>query len=280
MKTSFKHLFFALLALLAGGLIFTACTKEDVNPIGEDQELEARVGSGFFNVTAYWEEGATTMLNSTVHTAQNNTITVWNDFSNGTSGRIGFQRWDQSRNASFGRTNGAGDNGDAAHAFAFKTTGWTANVPFAFGTKGSREAIWTPLRKGGVPLVYMGLFATDNGAGDEDPVPGSIEVGDFRAIDGDFNIYGVNRPGKVVFQKWNGSSWQQIGRTNGSGDDGNLLAFTKVKVRTGYTVSGGKVTAETWEDIPVAKIERSGGVKRLITDLPGGNIGTAKMYEY
>jgi hypothetical protein len=43
---------------------------------------------------------------------------------------------------------------------------------------------------------------------------------------------------KVCYQKWNGNSWQQIGRTNGSGDDGNLISFTVLTVRTGYTLDG------------------------------------------
>jgi hypothetical protein len=261
--------------------VLASCGKEELANKQTDAALNFRSGSGSFSITADWEEGAATPLNGTTHTAQNNTVKVWNNFSNGTSGRIGFQRWDQSGNGSFGRTNGAGDNGTATHAFAFKrTTGtaWTAKVPFAFGTQGSSEAIWTPLRTGGVPLVYMGIFVTDNSNKDEDATAGIIEVGDFRTLDEDVRPGGAAN-GRVIFQKWNGSSWSQISRTNGSGDNGNLLAFTVLKVRTGYTVSGGKVTAETWSDVPVAKIDR-GSKKRLSTAIYGNNIGTLTMLEY
>jgi hypothetical protein len=176
-------------------------------------------------------------------------------------------------------TNGAGDDGVANHAFSVKLTSWDGRVPFAYGTKGSREAIWTPtFTNPGIAIVSMGLFATDNGTGDEDATVGIIKVGNFRAVDED-RPGGANN-GRVIFQKWSGSSWQQIGRTNGGGDNGDLLAFTVVNVRTDFTVSGGNVTAQTPEGVPVAKIARGGGVKRLITDLPGGNIGTAMMYQW
>ncbi len=275
-----KFLFFSLIASIALVTIFTACTKEAIAPNEEGITGNIAVGDrdgSTFNITSEWAQGATTLLGSNVHPAQTNTVTVTNDPATGRVIFYGFT------GLIIGRTNGEGNNGVAGHAFAFRAwwnnTGWDANVPFAFGTRpGNREAIWTPVfQTQGISNVHMGLFATDNGAGDEDPTVGIIEVGDFRAIDGDFH---ESRPNKVIFRKWNGSSWQQIGRTNGAGDDGNLLAFTVVNVRTDYTVSGGKVTAQTPESVPVAKIDRGGGVTRLITDLPGGNIGTAMMYQY
>ena len=272
-----------LVAFAATSFLVTSCMKEELSNNQSDAALNFRSAPASIDVTADWEEGATTMLNNTVHTAQNAKIVVWNNFSNGTSGRIGFQRWDQSGNASFGRTNGAGNNGTASHAFAFQpvngsTKYWDAKVPFAFGNFGNREAIWTSaFEVVGVPQANMGLFVTDNGTGDENSTTGIIEVGDFRAIDGDLH---ESRPNKVIFRKWNGSSWVQIGRTNGSGDDGDLLALAVINARTDYTVSGGKVTAQTMEAIPVVKLQRSGNKKRLITDLPGGNIGSSMMLEY
>ncbi len=268
------------MASAASMLLLTACRKEELRTNEADEGLDFRAAPSSINITTAWEEGATNILNTTALAAQNNTVTVTND---ATTGRVIFRRWDDQI---IGRTNGAGDNGIASHAFALKAwwnnTGWDATVPFAFGittgTNNGREAIWTPQYVNvGINIVYTGLFATDNGRGDENPAVGIIEVGDFRAIDGDFH---ESRPNKVIFRKWNGTSWQQIGRTNGAGDDGNLLAFTIVNVRTDYTVAGGKVTAQTPELIPVAKIQRSGNVKRLITDLPGGNIGTLTMLQY
>lgn len=273
MKTHFTNL---LMASAGSIFILTSCSKENITNNDTDASVDFRSAPASINITTNWAEGATNILNTTALAAQNNTVTVANDAA---TGRVIFRRWD---NQIIGRTNGAGDNGIASQAFAFKTTAWDANVPFAFGitngTNNGREAIWTPQYVNvGINIVYTGLFATDNGKGDENPTVGIIEVGDFRAIDGDFH---ENRPNKVIFRKWNGTTWQQIGRTNGAGDDGNLLAFTIVNVRTDYTVAGGKVTAQTPELIPVAKIQRSGNVKRLITDLPGGNIGTAMMCQY
>ena len=273
-----------ILSAILATAVLASCGKEELKNKQSDAALNFRSGSSSISVTANWAEGATTMLNGTVHTAQSNTVEVWNNFSNGTSGRIGFQRWDQSGNASFGRTNGAGDNGTALNAFAFQPINgtsvfWTSKVPFAFGNKGTREAIWTPsFINVGIPTANMGLFVTDNGTGDEDATTGIIEIGDFRAIDNDV-APGATANNRIVFQKWNGSSWAQIGRTNGSGDNGDLLAMAVINARTAYTVSGGKVTAQTVEAIPVVKMQY-GTKTRLITDLPGQNIGTSMMYQF
>jgi hypothetical protein len=280
MKTQFKFLFFAAM------LLIISCTKEGVEVTGLDKEgtTVTPLSSSSFTISAAWEEGATTMLNGTAHAAQTNTVTVWNDYG-GRPGKVGFQRWDQTGGSDhFGRTNGPGNDGVANHAFGFKrTTGaipWDATVPFAYGTKGSREAIWTPtFTNPGIPIVSMGLFATDNGTGDEDATAGIIKVGNFRALDEDVRPGGgIN--GRVVFQKWNGSTWQQIGRTNGPGDNGDLLAFTVIDVRTDYSVSGGKVTAQTPEMVPIAKIKRTATVTRLSTAIYGSNVGSLTMYQW
>ena len=276
-------------------LIFSACTKQakedviDPNSLTTSTSASAMSSSAApasINVTANWEQGATNVLNQTAHAAGVNTIKVVNNFG-GNQGRIVFQRWDDQF---IGRTNGAGDNGTAGHAFAFRPRNgtaqfWQAIVPFAFGTRGSREAIWTPaFENPGIPIVSMGQFVVDGETGDESPVAGIIEVGDLRAIDGDAPIAvtgeSVQRPGKVIFRQLINGNWGQIGRTNGAGDDGKLLAFATLRVRTSYTIAGGKITAQTHTIIPVAKIRRSNNKLRLITDLPNQNIGSSMMYEY
>ena len=273
-----------ILSAILATAVLASCGKEELKNKQSDAALNFRSGSSSISVTANWAEGATSLLNESAHAAQTaKTVTIWNDLGNVNRGRIGFQRWDQTGAGHFGRTNNnttGGKDGDALHAFAFATTNWTAKVPFAFGTNanGTREAIWTPsFVNVGIATANSALFVTDNGTGDEDATTGIIEVGDFRAIDGDLH---ESRPNKVIFRKWNGSSWAQIGRTNGAGDDGNLLALAVVNARTAYTVSGGKVSAQTVEAIPVVKLQRSNNKKRLITDLPGQSIGTSMMYEY
>jgi hypothetical protein len=274
-----------ILSSILATAVLASCGKEELKNKQSDAALNFRSGSSSISVTADWAEGATSLLNESAHAAQTaKTVTIWNDLGNVNRGRIGFQRWDQTGGGHFGRTNNnttGGKDGDALHAFAFATTNWTAKVPFAFGTNanGTREAIWTPsFVNVGIATANSALFVTDNGTGDEDATTGIIEVGDFRAIDNDV-APGATANNRIVFQKWNGSSWAQIGRTNGPGDNGDLLAMAVIKVRTAYTVSGGKVSAQTVEAIPVVKMQY-GTKKRLITDLPGQTIGTAMMCQY
>jgi hypothetical protein len=273
-----------ILSAILATAVLASCGKEELTNKQTDAALNFRSGSSSISVTTDWAEGATSVLNATAHAAETNkTVTIWNNLGNNNRGRIGFQRWDQTGGANFGRTNNntnGGSDGNAQHGFAFSTTNWTAKVPFAFGTKGTDEWIWTPsFVNVGIATANKARFVTDNGTGDEDATAGIIEVGDFRALDEDVRPGGGSN-NRVVFQKWNGSSWAQIGRTNGSGDNGDLLAFAVVNVRTAYTVSGGKVNSQTVEAIPVVKLKRSNNKIFLLTDLPNQTVGTAKMYEY
>lgn len=247
-------------------------------PAAADPYSAPLVGS----VNANWEEGALSIQGSVPGAAYQGNVNIYNNYVSIGSGRIGFARLNANDTlTNLGRTNGAGDNGVASHAFAFKSAGslpWQNTVPFAFGTKGGRDTIWTPkFWNQGILTVYMAQFSTDNGKGDEDSTVGIIEVGDFRAIDGDAGVSGVNRPNKVVFQKFNGTSWQQIGRTNGGSDDGNLESFTVLTVRTGHTLDGAGKIVNVNTAVPIAKIERSGGIFRLSMPIYGNNIGTQTM---
>jgi hypothetical protein len=268
-----KFLLFSLLASTAVVTIFTACTKEAIAPNEEgitgNIAVGDRGGSSSFTITSEWAAGATTMLNGTAHAAQTNTVTVWNDFSNGTSGRIGFQRWDQSGNASFGRTNGAGDNGVATHAFAYKVNAWTAPVPFAFGTRpGNREAIWTPtFINPGIPTVSMGLFVTDNGQGDQDLTVGTIRVGNWRAVQ--LTIWdGTNFRKRVSVEELVNSNWVQRVRPNNNNGIVEMRAFTVVNVRSNYSIINGAVSSPTTITIPVLKSQLVG----INNSIPNGPI--------
>lgn len=294
MKTHFTTL---LMASASSIFLLTACTKENVLNSEEDAALDFRATPSSLNITADWAQGAASLLNGPgiAPDAQTNTVKVWNNLG-GTSGRLAFQSWNQLGTAHIGRTNGAGDNGTATHAFAYRaawgTRSWTASVPFAFGTRtNGREAIWTPsFVNVGIPTVATGQFTADNvqGQGDEDPAIGVIEVGDFRAIDTDVlpvnlrQSYGVKEwRNVVIIQNKTGAQWRQIARTNGEGDNGDLLSFTVVKVRTNYTVSAGKVTAQTIEDVPVIKTYNTRDKKNeLRIPLLGQIIGTAGMYRF
>jgi len=238
--------------------------------------------------TANWEAGALSIQGSVPGAAYSGDVNVYNDYGcTGTctgNGRIGFK---VDTGTNLGRTNGPGDNGVASKAFAFKFKGyngaqpWQDTVPFAFGTRGGRDTLWTPqFFNAGILVVHNAQFSTDNGPGDEDPTVGVIERGDFRAIDGDSGAaFNCNRPGKVCFQKWNGTSWQQIGRTNGPGDDGNLISFTVLTVRTGYTLDvNGKIVNNN-TSVPIAQINGVSYGKYLGLQTPnyGNNIGTQSM---
>lgn len=246
---------------------------------GQSQATETLVGQAYAN----WEVGALNIQGSVPGVAWSGDVNVYNDYG-GRLGKVGFAK---APDTNLGRTNGAGDDGVAEEAFAFKFKGyngaqpWQNTVPFAFGTKGGRDTLWTPqFYNPGILVVYMGQFSTDNGAGDEDARVGVIERGDFRAIDGDFGVaLSCNRPGKVCFQRWNGTSWQQIGRTNGPGDDGDLISFTVLTVRTGYTLDGAGKIVNNNTSVPIAQINGVvyGQYLGLQTPNYGNNIGTQSM---
>ena len=239
---------------------------------------ETLVGQAYAN----WEVGALSIQGSVPGAAYSGNVNIYNNYGD-RLGKVGFK---VDTGANLGRTNGAGDDGVASVGFAFKFKGyngaadWQNTVPFAFGTKGGRDAIWTPqFYNPGILVVYMAQFATDNGPGDQDPTVGCIKMGDFRAIDGDSLAYGVNRPNKVVFQQLVGTTWKQIGRTNGPGDDGNQISFTVLTVRTGYTLDGAGKIVNVNQAVPIAQVNGVTYGKYLGLQTPnyGNNIGTQSM---
>ena len=261
---------FLTVSIVLSGVLFAAV------PVMADGEV--LVGSA----NANWEAGALSIQGSVPGEAWSGNVNIYNNYGART-GKVGFAK---DPYINLGRTNGQGDDGVASVGFAFKFKGyngaqpWQNTVPFAFGTRGGRDTIWTPkFWNQGILTVYMAQFSTDNGAGDEDSTLGCIERGDFRAIDGDAGVYGVNRPNKVVFQKWNGQRWQQIGRTNGPGDDGNLISFTVLTIRTGYTLDDAGKIVNVNQDVPIAQVNGVTYGKYLGLQTPnyGNNIGTQSM---
>ena len=111
MKTQYTTL---LIASASSILLLTACSKEIATTNESDATVDFRSAPASMNITANWEAGAPNILNTTALAAQNNTVTVTND---ATPGRVIFRRWD---NQIIGRTNGAGNDGVASKAFAYK----------------------------------------------------------------------------------------------------------------------------------------------------------------
>ncbi len=242
-----------ILSAILATAVLASCGKEELKNKQSDAALNFRSAPASINVIANWEQGATTVLNNTVHTAGSNTLTVVNNSGNG---RIEFRSWNN--NAIIGRTNGAGENGVATHAFTYKVNSWDAAVPFAFGTRNNGEAIWTPkYETSGVNRVNMGMFVTDNGTGDEDNTTGIIEVGDWRAVQLTV-VDGANTRKRVSIEEKVGSSWVQRVRTANNNGVVEMRSFAVLNVRTDYTVSGGKVTAHTFKSIPVLKSQLVG----------------------
>ena len=248
--------------------------------VGVAQASQSSVGS----VSPAWELGALTVQGS-APAPYSGAVSVFNDVG-GRPGKVGFTN---AEGILLGRTNGAGDDGVAENAFAFKFQGfngaqpWQLTVPFALGTKSGRDTLWTPqFRNVGIQPVHMAQFSTDNAAGDEDSRVGVIERGDFRAVDGDFGaLLGCARPGFVCFQQWNGTAWLQIGRTNGPGDNGDLVSFTVLTVRTGFTLDGGGKVVNTNTQVPIAQIDGVNFGRNLGLQTPnyGNTIGTQSMLQ-
>lgn len=258
-----------LIPILIGGVFFVSCSKEKLEPVGQKNLTEVQKLSVVpsLSLNKFWEEGATSMLNGAPHAAQTNTVTVWNNFVS--AGRIGFQRWDQSVSANFGRTNGSGDNGEATHAFAYKVNAWTATVPFAFGNKGAKEAIWTPTFVNvGIAPVSMGLFVTDNSSGDENITSGIIEIGDWRAVQ--LNVLDNNNIDyrqRVSIEELVNGNWVQRVRTNNNNGIVVMRSFAVINVRTNYSISGGKVVSPITKTIPVLKSQIV-GINNTISNGP------------
>lgn len=246
------------MASAASILLLTACRKEELRTNEADEGLDFRAAPASISITTAWEAGATTLLGSPAHAAQNNTVMVAND---AVTGRVIFRRWD---NQIIGRTNGAGNDGVASRAFFYKVNTWTAKIPFAFGittgTNNGREAIWTPqFVTSGIAGVHMGLFATDNNTGDEDPTVGTIKVGNWRVVQLTvLDNNGVDIRKRCSIEERVGSNWVQRVRTNNNNGIVELRAFTVLNVRTGYSITGGVVGAPTTTAIPVLKSQLVG----------------------
>ena len=293
----------SLIPILAAGMFFVACSQDQFEPVGQENftndqnslgesELSGddisgenfRIGS-VLNITADWARGGASRETESPSLAGTNTVRVENDF--GGQGIFRFARWDQGNSNNFGRpVSEAINGGNVTHAFAYKVNNWQSAVPFAFGTRpNGTEAIWTPGFRNEVPRpVNMGEFVTDNAAGDEDPTVSIIKIGNIRARGFVVNDAGVSRP-RVAIEQWNGSTWVQIMRTDNPEGLSELLSFTVVKVRSSYSIIGGRVSAPTVIDLPVFKAKRvgssvapfTGNEVQLWTIQPNGGQGRVRM---
>jgi hypothetical protein len=139
-----------------------------------------------------------------------------------------------------GRTIGLEDNPNAVwDAFVWD------NVAYAYGRHPSiGKVFYTPrFNEGSVKRVYM--LQTVSG---EEIVGGIATIGNLRARqDGN----------RVYIEEFNGSSWKNIGRTNGNTDDGTLKEFVVV------------------DGVPFAIIQRRAEQFILVT--PAYNGGSVKL---
>ena len=246
-----KVRYVSLLAVSATVLTFSACTKDAQIP--DANNVSAATASPLL-ITANWEQGATSLLNTNAHAAGSYTLTVTKE-SSSQGNRVVFRDWN---NGLIGRTNGAGDNGEATDAFSYKINAWEARVPFAYGTRNGKDAIWTPKYKTeGINGVYMAEFVEDNKSGDQDPAVGTIRVGNWRAVQLTI-VSGPDSRKRVSIEELVNGNWVQRVRPNNNNGIVEMRAFTVLNVRTDYTISGGKVTAETVKSIPVLKSQLVG----------------------
>ncbi|MEI2696024.1 MAG: hypothetical protein V9E90_13210 [Saprospiraceae bacterium] len=147
-------------------------------------------------------------------------------------------------------------NRTVTHAFTYKINAWTATLPFAFGHIAglpARECIWTPSFKfGSNRLLNMGEFVTDNSALDENLATGTIEVGDWRAVQ--LTIFdGTNYRKRVSIEELVNGTWVQRVRTNNNNGIVEMRSFAVLNVRASYSISDGVVSAPTTKSIPVLK---------------------------
>jgi hypothetical protein len=151
--------------------------------------------------------------------------------------RLNFYRDETTTNV--GRTNGDGDNPSAVwDAFAWK------GVAYAYGKHYRKgKAFYTPQFNEGVKLVY--LLQTVSG---DEIVGGIATIGNLRARQNGNRVY---------IEEFNGSSWKNIGRTNGNTDDGTLKEFV------------------VYNGVPFAIIQRRATQFILVT--PSYNGGSVKL---
>lgn len=145
-----------------------------------------------------------------------------------------------------GRSNGAGDNpSTVTDAFSYK------GVAYAYGKHYSKgNVVYTPRFNGGsVKLVDM--LQTLSGAEVDN---GTTTIGTLRARQN------TSAPlGRVYIEQFNGTSWVNIGRTNGNTDDGTLKEF--------FVVNG----------VPFAVLQRR--ETQFIVITPRGNGGSVKLVD-
>ena len=251
-----------ILSAILATAVLASCGKEELTNKQSDAALNFRSSS--FPLTLNWEQGALNWEGETALAGgTSRTVSAFNNFL-GAGNQIGFAR---GTNVNAGTADRLGREAarTITKAFTYKVTAtgsaWTATVPFAYGHVAgntSREMIWTPSFKlGSNRLLNSAEFVTDNSALDEDKTTGTIEVGDWRAVQMAI-VSGTDTRKRVSIQEKVGANWVERVRPNNNNGIVEMRAFTVLNVRTGYSVTGGVVGAPTTSDIPVLKSQLVG----------------------
>ncbi len=265
----------SLIPILAAGMFFVACSQEQLEPVSQEnltdvQEI-SKVKSGSLvtsrlilnntvPLTMLWEQGA---INWEAETALpggvSRTVSAFNNFL-GAANQIGFARGTNINAATSDRL-GREAGRTITNAFTYKVNAWTATLPFAFGYiygSPARECIWTPSFKlGSNRLLNIGEFVTDNSALDENKTTGTIEVGDWRAVQMTI-VDGTSYRKRVSIEELVNGSWVQRVRPNNNNGIVEMRSFAVLNVRANYSIIGGNVGAPTTKSIPVLKSQLVG----------------------
>jgi hypothetical protein len=166
------------------------------------------------------------------------------------------------------RTNGAGDNGVGQHAFTYQNQTWQNNVPFGIGDYKSYhfsgDRLYTPrFNSGSVKLFNSAGFIEGN------DVSVTVDGVIYRAFNDELGRVRITQNGTL------------LGRSNGAGDNGKVLALSVVKVRTGYTLDANGKIVNVYETVPFVQVEytsyHTGTVVRVMT--PRNNAGSVKLLD-
>lgn len=267
----------SLITVLAGGMLIVGCSKQQLEPVGQNNLTNDQNASGkttrsvqtSFPLTMLWEQGSINWEGETALAGgTSRTVSAFNNFL-GAGNQIGFAR---GTNISASTTERLGREAarTITKAFTYKVNAWTATVPFAYGHVAgntSMEIIWTPSFKlGSNRLLNSAMFVTDNSASDENTTAGTIEVGNWRAVQMTI-VDGANTRKRVSIQEIVNGTWVERVRPNNNNGIVELRAFTVLNVRTSYSINAGVVGAPTTTAIPVLKSQLV-GINNTISNGP------------
>ena len=246
-----------ILSAILATAVLASCGKEELKNKQTDAALDYRSAPSSISVKSWWSAGSTSINTASVQAANTYDVIVENNHQSLT-GVVAFRRYNLTTiGNNMGRSsNTSVDKGTATHAFADSLKGWKSKVPFAFGTHtaSGNNAIWTPAYGMSTPRpIHMAQFIKDNETGDLDNTVGRVQVGNFRM----FEIEPSANHFRVVIQELRSGTWVEVVRSKGSQQRCRPVSLAVLKVRTDFTVTGGRIASQTFTDVPVALAQNS-----------------------